>query len=556
MMMSLLAIAAVLLIAYWWANTGAFSALIHLLCVITAGAVAFAIWEPVSYRLLETQVEGHAKGLVLIGTFVVLTALLRLFTDKFIPMNLNFPRSADLVVGGAFGLASGVLSVGITIISMGYFQSTITIGDYTGWSRRPDVPAAPTIGSDNAPMLHIASAAASFYGYLSWGSYAPWLGGGTFATHAPELLQQSASLNRDSFVDGQCRITIQPGAISEISLLDVPPVPLSGAVGTAPAAAWAVGFTVAQDGYDGGGQQFVLTAAQARVIGNGKNAVSVHPVAWTQKTPSAPIGYFFFSSPSNVVTSINNEGDCKCLLLFPKSAFGTQAPKYFEIKGVRYALPAPKAGADVLAAGVSGVGARDARIEDPDATDVSALCDFPDPYYAIGGTVISSNEKGNLVADGSNFIVSGEQKFPRNGSSNVSPELRIRGFQVAPGQRILRMNASATSEGVRIFPDLNEWVRTAGAEAQDARVCVIDDKGAKFYAVGLVEDDGDTVFVRSMAGKPLRIKDIPIQPLGSGKKLFLHFRVPSGANIRGLMLVTPSGNRVVNDMSLTVPKEL
>jgi hypothetical protein len=118
------------------------------------------------------------------------------------------------------------------------------------------------------------------------------------------------------------------------------------------------------------------------------------------------------------------------------------------------------------------------------------------------------------------------------------------------------MNASATAEGVRIFPDLNEWVRSAGAEAQDARVCVIDETGAKYYAVGLVEDDGEWVFVRSMGGKPLRIRDIPIQPLGSGKKLFLHFRVPSGANIRGLMLVSPSGDRVVNDISVTVPKEL
>jgi len=250
MIMSLLAFAAVLLIAYWWANTGAFSALVHMMCVITAGAVAFAIWEPVSYRLLESPVEGHAKGLVLIGTFVGLTALLRLLTDKFIPMNLNFPRAADVAVGGAFGLASGILSVGIMIISMGYFQSTVTIGDYTGWSRRSDVPTAPTIGSDNAPMLHIASATASFYGYLSWGSFTPWLGGGTFATHSPDLFRQSASINRDSFGEGQGRIAIQPGAVSDLALFDVPTATLSGAVGSAPAAAWAVSFTVAQDGYE------------------------------------------------------------------------------------------------------------------------------------------------------------------------------------------------------------------------------------------------------------------------------------------------------------------
>ena len=48
MYISLIAFASVLLIAYWWSNAGAFSALIHLLCVITAGALAFALWEPIA----------------------------------------------------------------------------------------------------------------------------------------------------------------------------------------------------------------------------------------------------------------------------------------------------------------------------------------------------------------------------------------------------------------------------------------------------------------------------------------------------------------------------
>ena len=40
------------LIAYWWANQGLFSAILHLLCVIVAGAVAFGVWEPLVYGLL------------------------------------------------------------------------------------------------------------------------------------------------------------------------------------------------------------------------------------------------------------------------------------------------------------------------------------------------------------------------------------------------------------------------------------------------------------------------------------------------------------------------
>ncbi len=39
---NLLIFAMVGLIGYWWANQGVFSGLLHLLCVVVAGAIAFA----------------------------------------------------------------------------------------------------------------------------------------------------------------------------------------------------------------------------------------------------------------------------------------------------------------------------------------------------------------------------------------------------------------------------------------------------------------------------------------------------------------------------------
>jgi hypothetical protein len=553
--MSILAFGAVALITYWWWNAGAFSSMIHMLCVITAGAVSFAVWEPLSYAMIDTPMGGHAKGLALVGTFIVTLTILRLATDRLVLLNLTLPRAADVVVGGAFGLVSGTLSVGIMVLSMGYFQSSITIGDFTGWSRRQDVAEAPTIGSDNAPLLFISNATAGFYGYLSWGSFTPWLGGGTFATHSPDLAKQSASLNRDSHSDGEGRISMSASAVSDLTLLDVPAVPLSGAVGSQPQPA--VGFTVSQEAYDGGGQQFLLTASQARIIGAGRSSAVAHPVAWMQATKESPTSYYFFNSSSAVVTSVPSEGEGKFVLVFPKSAMNGQVPKYVELKGSRMALPAPTDGSAV-AAGGAGAGAGSSaskRVEDPDATDIDALCDFPDPYFALGNTIVSANDKGALVLDKNNLIISGEQKFPAAGSFNVSSDLRVRGFQYATGQRILRIDASATEGGVRIFPDLNEWVRTAGTEATDARVAVVDEKGAKYYAVGLVQDDGEWMFVKSMGGRPLRLRDIPIQPLGGGKKLRLYFRVPALAAIKALVLVSPSGERVVNTMNLAVPKE-
>ena len=556
MIISVIGILAILLITYWWANSGAFSALIHFMCVVTAGCIAFAIWEPVAYRMFGGGAGEYAKGLVLVGTFIGVVVLLRLFTDRYIPMNLTLPRAADVLVGGAFGLASGVLSIGLLTIGMGFVQSTVNIGDYIGWSRRSDIPTAPAIGSDNAPILNVTGVTADFYSYLSWGAFTPWLGGGTIDTHTPQLVRTAGALYRDSYGDGLGRVSIPPESVSNLQLYDVPPMPLSGAVGAAPVASWGVQFTVSQDAFDGAGQQFIISASQARLIGDskgGKASVS-HPIAWRQKTRDAGEKVFFFNSPSNYATSVQAEGEGTFVMFFPKQDLGSQAPKFIEIKGVRFAAPRPAAAPD-FAGSEPSPSTTAAAVNDTEATSIDDLIEFPDPKYAIGAVTVNSNDKGNLVLDQSNYIISGEQKFPRNTTSIVSPELRVRGFQVSTGQKLLRLDASAKEGGVRIFPDLNQWVREAGTAAQNARVAVIDKSGAKYYAVGMVEDDGDWVLVRSMGGKPLSLKDIPIQPLGSGKKLTLHFRVPAETALKALVLVTGKEDRVVNTISISAPKD-
>ena len=48
MILSVVVSLIVLLIAYWWASQGLFDAFIHFVCVVIAGALAFAFWEPVT----------------------------------------------------------------------------------------------------------------------------------------------------------------------------------------------------------------------------------------------------------------------------------------------------------------------------------------------------------------------------------------------------------------------------------------------------------------------------------------------------------------------------
>ena len=72
MILNLLVIVFVLGMAIMWSTYGLFSAFLHLLVVIVAGALAFAFWEPLVYNLLLGFMPSYAWGLGLVGLFAVL----------------------------------------------------------------------------------------------------------------------------------------------------------------------------------------------------------------------------------------------------------------------------------------------------------------------------------------------------------------------------------------------------------------------------------------------------------------------------------------------------
>lgn len=541
----------VLLIVYWWASAGAWSAFLHMLCVVIAGALAFALWEPVAYLMVPTGFSDYALGTSLLGLFTILLVVLRLAVDRLVPANLQFPRAASFLVGGTFGLVSGVLTMGIFVIGCGFLQSSARVGDVEGWLRRSDVPKAPTIGNDGAPLMKLVQITTNFYGFLSWGSFTPWLGGGTLRTHHPDLARAALSLHRDSFNGGTGRTGIDPRAVSGLQVFDAGQAALDPGVGATTQPTIAVQFKVNQDGFDGNGQQFVLAASQAYLVGEGANgrATYAYPLAWKQSTESGEERMFFYNSPTNYATSVPGAGEASFTLLFPKNDLNGQKPRYVSLKGVRFPIQAIKSGGDALAVG----GARPQEVkEDTGITALSSGIELPDPTWSLPN-VLNSNDKGGLTLDGENYILSGEQRFDRKPSASVGEDLRIRGFKPAEGTRVVRVDCSATDGGVRLWPEVNEWVREAGAAAQDGRIALVDSKGVKYYAVGYAEDDGMYLMIKSSGGSAFRLRDVPIQTLGSNKKLLLYFRVPINTTLKYLALDTADGLRAVNTLNFPVP---
>lgn len=127
MWMNLLVIAIIALMIYLWTLRGFFSAMLHLLAVVVAGAIAFAVWEPLAYLILEKSprggffsfIESIAWGAALMVPFGVCVILLRVITDKLVGANLTLVKSIDYLGGAVCGLFTGIITAGIVVLGMG-----------------------------------------------------------------------------------------------------------------------------------------------------------------------------------------------------------------------------------------------------------------------------------------------------------------------------------------------------------------------------------------------------------------------------------------------------
>src|ERR1043165_2747152 len=130
MVFSLVAIAVVGVVGYIWCTRGFYSSFLNMVCVIIAGAIAFAFWEQVALKLMEMSPQqglmsflgSNAWGLSLALVFAASLAILRAIVDATLRANATCSTVADYVGGGVCGAISGILSSGILVISIGYMR--------------------------------------------------------------------------------------------------------------------------------------------------------------------------------------------------------------------------------------------------------------------------------------------------------------------------------------------------------------------------------------------------------------------------------------------------
>ncbi len=204
-MMNIAALLVLLACAYIWLTRGFFSALIHMICTVIAGAIAFGVFEAVGYFLLDTLDPlgpwgGAVWSFSLGGTFAIALILIRFGVDRLLPANVAVPTVVNYIGGGLCGLVAGVISSGIMVLSISSLRLETAFWDYTPVAYNPT--GNPV--HNKALWVPVDRITVGLYGHLSERALRI---DDPLARWHPELADEGTAMRMNPF-DGKGRNTI------------------------------------------------------------------------------------------------------------------------------------------------------------------------------------------------------------------------------------------------------------------------------------------------------------------------------------------------------------
>ena len=111
-------LAIMLLVGYFHAREGLFTAVTMLVNVLVAGLIAFNFWEPVAGYLGSGSLKPYADILCLVLLFCVSLIGLRTITNNLNETQVEFPPVPQQIGGGIVGLLTGYLLSGFLICAL------------------------------------------------------------------------------------------------------------------------------------------------------------------------------------------------------------------------------------------------------------------------------------------------------------------------------------------------------------------------------------------------------------------------------------------------------
>jgi uncharacterized membrane protein required for colicin V production len=528
---NILIVAVALLIAYWWANQGAFSALLHFVCVLAAAAMAFGLWEVVAIRLFGTGLQDYALGVSLLGLFAAFLFVFRLACDRLVPANLNFRPGINYLAGAIFGGLAGVVTVGMVLLGAGYMQGTTELLGHRGWQRTAQSPGTPTAGDPLWVPAHEWVAAS--FAHLSSTSLAPEVGSASLKNRRPHIDRESLGELRDTF-RGRSKVGIDPSQVTLLGAVTSDRAPLPQKLGGTQNI-YAVGVQFDKGAFDGG-QRFTLSPSQVRLIAETPPTVTapvVHPFAWTADLRGGTRGAFPFDDKSFHVTNVPGQQSVTVWLLFKESQLRGYRPRFLSIKGVRFTLPAitPTEPSQVIAR-ILGADAMKPPELDP---RLPTLADNSIRLYSgIEPVQISENELTGNMKHLNRMLLEGKDTFPTAASRRISRELIIQGIFEPEGTRVVRLDASRNRSPLNIWDSLER--RRVGDEVP---VTLVDEVGQTYEPIGYLwvrsTDARVDILLDPVRGLP-RVGELPTMSASGGDEFFLIYRVTVGSTIKAVRL--------------------
>jgi hypothetical protein len=574
MIMTLITLFVVGALTYLWVTRGFMSALIHMICVIVAGAIAFGVWEPVSMQILKiapdrgfaTFVGSMAWGLGLALPFAITLAVLRLAVDSLLPANAQCDTVVDYVGGGVCGFISGVISAGIIVLSIGFLRLD---PQFLGHS--PLVYSSTARGSlERNPdkfVPWVDKLTASLYTQLSLT---------TLRTSSPlgywhPDFDTLPSAMRQTF-DGRSRNTLKPQDFDVIGWYNVGdpqrpasltplmvdhwnenPQPVADLDGTRITNGYLTGTIVRfRAGARERGGFIAVGNGQIRLVcrrEGSEDTKALHPVAVVTRTVDpVRIDYarFRFDSDGMYVASVGGEADA--VMAFEFTVPSGYRPLALYVKGVRFMLPARGATETF-----PSVAERDRAIREGKFDGMGNVGVIRDEHGVplqrpeqqahwraepvqvnsnLGFMIQKGTERGLRVTQlGRGWAIEeGEGTYSRAEATRGSQadfRLQINRFAVTDDTAMVRVDASPADRTPQVRDALERADRNAPPE-------LIDTNGRRYPAVGFIYDDRTNYRVRYSRGQPIRaMAELPqVSRNTPDRVLTLLFVVSRGVEIR------------------------
>lgn len=530
--------------AYWWSLQGFFSSLLHLMLVIVSGCIAFAVWEPVAFKLMGVSsfTAQFAYCLGLIFPFFLCLTVLRVFFDKVIKNNLYFIPLVDGLGGGMLGLVSGALTGGIFLLGINFSPVS---KEFLGY--QPVIvnsTGTEATYSDGSKLwVQIDKFTMAFFSRIGGGAMAPTLGGENLATAYPDLLMVAHTWRQHPDINSLRVATPDAVSVDAVRVTTVSeefqalvPADIKEAMGSlANGSKILIAETTWRKTEDGG------TYDSGTVARVGPNQVAVFteggmipPKGFVQD------GYEGFASTKTVARGLGSSSGDKLSFVFMVPS--GEEPKEIYIRGLRFPIEQIDSDASRLLATLTSAGA--AVAQTPTNSDVPWLGGRGIPVgdgeddASVSQTnnlprSVSKNSMGagdTVNGDGDSGLLPGDNAFFKGSatSGNAIKTLKIESFfvpvrmNVHPRQmRSMLGRARQLAANLMPLPRLQD----AAGEMHDA-IAFATDKPR----------EGMRVYYGNAGGGLQRELGALLNQLDDETSLYLYFAVRPGRHITGYSL--------------------